>query len=159
MAAWADFAVAAAGASAALTGLLFVAVSLNLTQILAHDRLPGRAALTLALLVCLLVIALCLVTPGQTTTAVGLEVIGAAGVLGVAAVAWAGTQTWPRGEPALWRWTTLGVVLLPSVLFLVAGTSLAAGSGGGLYWVLAGTVAGFVGAVVNAWVLLVEINR
>jgi hypothetical protein len=38
----------------------------------------------------------------------------------------------------------------------VGGVSLIAGSGGGLYWVLAGVVAAFIGVVVNAWVLLVE---
>ncbi len=31
--------------------------------------------------------------------------------------------------------------------------------GGGLYWVLGGVLAGFVGASLNAWVLLVEIQR
>jgi hypothetical protein len=32
-------------------------------------------------------------------------------------------------------------------------------AGGGLYWILAGTVLTFVGATLNAWVLLVEILR
>ncbi len=35
------------GASAALLGLLFVAISINLEQILKHRHLPGRAAGTL----------------------------------------------------------------------------------------------------------------
>ncbi|SNS82262.1 hypothetical protein SAMN04488107_3903 [Geodermatophilus saharensis] len=47
--AWHDLAVAAVGATAALTGLLFVAVSTNLDRILAFPTLPRRAAATLGL--------------------------------------------------------------------------------------------------------------
>ena len=43
--------------------------------------------------------------------------------------------------------------------FVIAGLSLIAESGGGLYWVLAGIVGAILGGVTNAWVLLVEILR
>ena len=43
--------------------------------------------------------------------------------------------------------------------FVIAGISLLAESGGGMYWVLAGVVGAIVGGVANAWVLLVEILR
>ena len=42
---------------------------------------------------------------------------------------------------------------------VVAGATLVAGAGGGLYWTVPALLAGFSGAVVNAWVLLVEIVR
>lgn len=42
---------------------------------------------------------------------------------------------------------------------IVGGASVLASTGGGLYWVVAGIVFGIVGAVSNAWVLLVEILR
>lgn len=51
------------------------------------------------------------------------------------------------------------VVLLPSIALAVGGLTLALGTGGGLFWTLAGVVLSFGVAVVNAWVLLVEINR
>ena len=40
---WTDFFVAQVGATAALEGLVIVAVSINLKQILAYAHLPGRA--------------------------------------------------------------------------------------------------------------------
>jgi hypothetical protein len=45
------------------------------------------------------------------------------------------------------------------VVYLVGGVSLLAESGGGLAWLVLGIIGGIVGAVVNAWVLLVEIRR
>jgi hypothetical protein len=39
------------------------------------------------------------------------------------------------------------------------GISLLAGRGEGPYWLLAGTLLGLAASAVNAWVLLVEIQR
>lgn len=40
-----------------------------------------------------------------------------------------------------------------------AGTTLAAGHGGGLYWIPAAFVLAVTVAAVNAWILLVEVLR
>jgi hypothetical protein len=42
---------------------------------------------------------------------------------------------------------------------ILAGISLAAHWGGGLYWLVPTAVGGIAGAVYSAWVLLVEIVR
>jgi hypothetical protein len=47
---WHDFFVAQVGASAALAGLLFVAISINIKSILEMPWLPARAGLTILLL-------------------------------------------------------------------------------------------------------------
>jgi hypothetical protein len=158
-AAWGDFALAAAGAAASLTGLIFVAVSINLRQILDGGRFPGRAAQTLAVLMCLVVVTLFVLMPGQSAAALGFEVIGAAALVALPTVVWAATATWPDDEPRHWRWFAVLSALLPMGLLLVGGTALAAGSFGGLYWLGAAVVVGLAAGVFNAWVLLVEINR
>ena len=48
---------------------------------------------------------------------------------------------------------------LATVPCTIAGVSLAAEWGGGLYWLAVAALLGIVGAAYNAWVLLVEIVR
>ena len=52
-----------------------------------------------------------------------------------------------------------GLTLLDTIQGTVGAISLIAGSGGGLYWIVAGIVTTIFAAVVNAWILLVEILR
>ena len=49
--------------------------------------------------------------------------------------------------------------ILPALCFGVAGASLLAHAGGGLYWLVPGVVISVGFGLVNAWVLLIEIQR
>jgi hypothetical protein len=60
---WHELYVMAGGAAGALTGLLFVAVSINLERILSIGWLPRRAAETLVLMVGLLILSLLVLVP------------------------------------------------------------------------------------------------
>jgi hypothetical protein len=72
---WANFFAAETGAAATLSGLVFVAMSINLSRILAFPHLPRRAAETLALLVGALVVCSIGLVPGQSGAVVGTEYI------------------------------------------------------------------------------------
>jgi hypothetical protein len=63
---WSELFVATAGAVAALTGLLFVAVSVNIERILKLPGLPERGALTLLLLLSAVVVSVIALIPGQS---------------------------------------------------------------------------------------------
>jgi modulator of FtsH protease len=43
--------------------------------------------------------------------------------------------------------------------FIIGGVLLLLGMEGGFYWIAAGVIVSFIKAVMDAWVLLVEINR
>jgi modulator of FtsH protease len=155
---WTDLFVASAGASAALTGLLFVAVSLNIQDILKNEGLPGRALQTLLLLLSAVVVSLVCLIPGQSATALGVELLifgsisgGWVLVLAVRAM----KPTRPYVHP-LFHFALVLPGALPQALGAV---SLLVGSGGGLYWVVGGVIGALLGAAINAWVLLVEILR
>jgi hypothetical protein len=155
---WHDFFMGTIGASAALTGLLFVAISINLEQILKYPQLPGRAAVTLGVLVSALVVSGFGLAPGQSNRALGIEIAAAGAVVAVQAL-WVTHGKRAPEEPEAWVIEHLVTLLLPSVTFVIGGVSLAVGEGGGLYWVLAAILFAFVSASINGWVLLVEIKR
>jgi hypothetical protein len=59
----------------------------------------------------------------------------------------------------LWTVSRMAGTAAATVPCTVAGFSLALHSGGGFYWLAPAALLGTVGAVYNAWVLLVEIVR
>jgi hypothetical protein len=156
---WESFFVAEVGAAAALTGLIFVAVSINLTRILAFPQLPGRAAETLFVLVGVLVTSTLALVPGQSRLALGAEILGVASCVWIAPMVLQRRVGQVAGAPRSWMVTRVATHQIATLPGLAAGVSLLAGAGGGFYWLVAGTVTSFAAAIVNAWVLLVEIQR
>ena len=75
MSEWESFFVAEAGASAALAGLVFVGISINLDKVLYTPGLPGRAGEALIVLVAVLITSSLLLVPGQPWNLVGLELL------------------------------------------------------------------------------------
>jgi modulator of FtsH protease len=156
---WTDLFVATTGASAALAGLVFVAVSINIERVLAFPGLPERALETILLLVAVLLVSVVGLIPGQSSAALGLELLFVSLVIGGAIARLPTVRGDTKGERRVWlvsRWAVRVTAMVP---LIVAGVSLLAESGGGLYWLVAGIVFAVTGAIANAWVLLVEILR
>ena len=155
---WHELFVMSGGAAAALAGLIFVAVSLNHEDILKSPALPPLAVQTLSVLVGVVLLCAFGLAPGQPRGVLGAELVGVG--LAVSAVVLASTLRVRRHLGNRW-WTfshfLLGIVA--SVPLVLAGLSLIAEVGGGLYWGLVEIVAGFVVAAYYAWVLLIEIRR
>jgi hypothetical protein len=157
---WEGLFLAEAGASAALAGLLFVAVSINLTKILEVPGRPGRAGEAIVLLVSVLVVCTLGLVPGQSPTLLGAELL-AAGLVAWLIVVVIHVRA-VRGRVGPSSGVLAGRVVLAQVAvlpLLAAGVSLLLGAGGGLYWLVPGVVLCLVVAVLDAWVLLIEILR
>jgi hypothetical protein len=156
-----DLFLAGAGASAALGGLLFVAVSINLDRIVALRSLPGAALGAIVLLVAVLMVSMVALVPGQARWMLATEVL----VVGISA--WSiMTAIWIRAlrapipnQPRFVPVISVVVTQAATLPIVVAGVSLLLGAGGGLYWVVPGVTFCLLVAIANAWVLLVEVVR
>ena len=154
---WSEFAVAMAGAAAALAGLIIVAMSVNIDRILKAPSVAARGLSAIGALVLALAASCLILIPGQPPWALGVEVLVGAGVLWVL---WGYTVRDVRadarpGMPALPR---LGILALAPAVYTVGGVLLL-GSLAGLAWVAAGAILSVVVGVVVAWIALVEILR
>jgi hypothetical protein len=154
------FFTAVTGAAAALVGLLFVAVSINLSNILSGPAmLAARAAETLVVLVFVVISSALSLIP-QDVRVLGVEILVLAVPLTVITVRnQLKFQRQNPDSPLKWsvsRVASSGGALVPGT---IAGVSLTAHWGGGLYWLALTALLGIVGAVYSAWVLLVEIVR
>ena len=158
-AAWKDLFVASAGASAALAGLVFVAVSINVEHILKFEGLPDRALQTVLLLLSVVLVSIIGLIPGQSRIALGAELLGEALLFGAIIAVLLRRSLPPRSSPRHWRLSRQVVMAAGTVPLIIGGASILAHGGGGLYWTVAGMIFAIAGAVGNAWVLMVEILR
>jgi hypothetical protein len=158
---WSDFFVAEVGAAAALSGLVIVAISINLHNILANPHvLPGRAGEALTTLVGALLVASVSLIPHQPGKILGTEILAAALiVLSVGLTFQIKSIMHMRDQPIDWWLPRLIIGLGTAVPIGVGGIMLILGMPDGLYWAAAGVLLSLVAGVFNTWVLLVEIRR
>ncbi len=178
---WDNFAVISGSAAGALTGLLFVAVSLNRDRIMSHPALRSEAGQTLVLFLLALLLSLVLVIPGTSARTVGVVLVaiaigsgtiltligrrgrnatrGQVAARGRGMAIDQGGNTPPDADETgaadrLARLVnTVNPNLVCMLLITVAGCLLIA-RGNGLYWLAAAEVLALVGGVVNAWLFL-----
>jgi modulator of FtsH protease len=157
---WGGFAGAVAAVTATLAGLLFVAVSINLRQILEFPNLPGRAAQTLITFTTPLVVALFVLVPGQSRAVLGAEFI----ITGLFIVVLQLLIDHRSGRsehetPVTWLLSRVFPAVGTCGCLIAAGISLLAAGGGGLYWLVPAVLIAILSGLLNAWVLLIEILR
>lgn len=157
---WDSYFTTIAEASATLTGLIFIGLSLNLQKILASKQLPDRALSSLILMAYILIISSFCLIPQQSIFWLGIEALTSSIII------WVNIT---RMDILMYKVVTKSykrlyirnlilsqLALLP---YLVAGIFLVSGSDAGFYWLIPGITISIIKALTDSWVLLVEINR
>lgn len=157
---WHTFFSTQADVSAALTGLVFVALSINLKQILSLPGLADRAGEALLLLLLPVLVGLTGVLPQTSIVALGGEFLGLGLVMTttVTLILVAGHEAATSRPPREFVTRAVGAESAV-VMTVIAGALLLAGHPGGLWWQAVGTGLCIAAGVADAWVLLVEILR
>jgi hypothetical protein len=155
---WATFFSAELAALATLTGLVVVAISINLPRILSYAHLPTRAGEALIGPVGAITVTSLVLIPEQPASQLGAEVILIGLVMVVVPIvfqarAWSARKdAWERITRAL---STTGF----SLPFVIGGALLLESARSSLYWIAVGDILGIIAVVLSAWVLMVEILR
>jgi hypothetical protein len=149
-----------AGAAATLTGLVFVAVSINLPRVLSLPGLTGRAAESILQLFGVLIISTTALIPRQSQVVLGTEILVVGSLLWlVQAVIQLRYLRSKTGHPRHWAISRIVQTQFASIPFCVSGILLVNSSPAGLYWLAPGCIFSLIAGVSSAWVLLVEILR
>jgi modulator of FtsH protease len=158
-AAWHDFFLTAGTAAAALTGLLFVALSIHLDRILGHAEHRFRARGNFFGLTVVMVTALIVLIPTLNGRWLGAWLIvtnAAAATL----TTWHFRRVLPSffgGSVVFQLRVALAYVLI--VVGAIGGVSMILGAGGGLVWPAAESIGMLLIALLGAWSLLVGVAQ
>jgi len=156
---WSEFNVAMLGATAALAGLLIVAMSVNIGEILKTPSLPGRAAAALAALMAAIVVTALGLVPDVSVIVYGLGVLVSAALAATfefratrLIIAERGASGSPIAK-SIAGW-------LPVALFVAGAVSVLAGAPSSGFGFLAGAIIlAIASAILHAWIVLVEVLR
>jgi hypothetical protein len=130
--AWLGFGEAIAAVAGALTGLLFVALSVRSDAVSASRTLASRAAQTLVLFMTSVLVAVLLVAP-QPSAALGSELLAVALVSG-AALLILDRRAGHADRGAIRYIERFSPNMITAALVGVAGLTFLVKAGGGLYW-------------------------
>jgi hypothetical protein len=155
--AWLSFGEALAAVAGALTGLLFVALSVRSGAVGASRSLRSRAAQTLVLFMTSVLVAVLLVAP-QPSAALGWELLAVAVVSGTTLLI-LDRRAGHSADKGVARYIErFSPNMITAALVGVAGVTFLVQAGGGLYWLIPATMASLLGGVVNAWLFLVKVT-
>jgi hypothetical protein len=152
---WHDYFMTVGGGAAALTGLVFVAMTLHLDEIINNPVHRHRARTILAGLTAVFIRCALVLMGGQNSQAVAVEVIAVLVV--VEAILYRSIRLAARDADSRVLLRAIGSFAC-LVLEQVGAVIVFFGSGWGLYVIALGMMSSFIFMVTGAWLLLVGVG-
>ena len=156
---WSDFNVAMVGATAALAGLVIVASSVNISEIVKTRSLTARLAAGIAALVLAIVGSGISLVPNISPAWFGILLVIAAGTAGVFQVQ-ATRAIFADHDPSSQAKLVKSIFgFLPIAAYVAGAVAVASSHPSGLFLVATGCILAIVTGIVVSWVALVEVLR
>lgn len=163
---WDNFFVAQAGAAVAFAGLVLVSISINLGKILQGRGLIGRSVEPLIVLFTLFVASSLMLIPDQAMWVYGAEILATGLVFSVVTATNLRIQQRilrapdnPTPPPAYSFGSRIVLCTLVALAMVAAGMTIGLGHERGVYLLVPAMICGFLLSFIDAWVLLIEIDR
>jgi hypothetical protein len=157
---WNYFFATSASASGGLIGLLFVAISVNHNRVLASSTLPARALISITFLFNILTKALLFLVPEQKEFKLGIETATSTLVI-LVAIEILEIFILKHIDKRLRKKQIIGFALAQIALapFVICSGNMLLNKTDAIYWIVPGIIFSFLKALIDAWVLLIEVNR
>lgn len=163
---WHDFFVTMSGAAVAFAGLVLVGISINLDRIIEQPGLVDKSAGPLIVLFTLFVTSSVMLIPGQRIRFLGFELLVASISFAIAiGIILRRQSEYSRqverqgiAPPNSFRFRLALCAVIVGFLILGSGM-LIGGNTTGIYALVPAIVIGFLYSFLEAWVLLIEIDR
>ena len=156
---WNEFNLGILGAAAALAGLVIVAGSVNIGEIVKERSLTARLGAGIATLVLAITASALALFPGITLVWYGIAVLVATVLSAVFPIHAARTLLANHDPRSRYKGVRSAVNFLPTAIYAVGAVLLVAGNPGGLVVVAIGAIIAIPVALMISWVVLVEVLR
>jgi hypothetical protein len=157
---WYGFFSAVAESSSTLTGRIFVGVSISLNRILEIPKMASRALVAIILLLTVVVSSLLFLIPDLDIFREGIIILCMAVTVWVITLVLCLRMLYIT-SPEFKIYVKYNIVLTQLSIwpFIVAGICMMTIGDTGIYWLISGMIFTLVKTVIDAWVLLIEINK
>ena len=158
---WHDLFMATAGASGALLGLVFVALSISVKKIISIENLTAVALQPIHLLLSILILSIFMLFPHQSYTVLGSEIV----ITGL--VIWVITlisdihiyENIAEVEKKKSYMVNIVIAQVITLLIVTSGILIIASGQLGIHVLVFAIIFSFIRGVINSWAILVELNR